>query len=115
MSHKTEFTFNNLSRQNIELAEQAIKSDKLMPIEKNDMLSISYRDYEKAELAYKNITKETTPVTSYSIFGGNALGMQSFGLYKARNNKIYIIDAYLGEIRRVFVPDKNIDCFKDLF
>jgi hypothetical protein len=114
MSYETKFTFDNLSRQNIELAEQAIKSDKLMPIEKNDMISISYRDYNSAELAYKNIIKETTPVTSYSIFGGNALGMQSFGLYKARDSKIYIIDAYLGEIQRVFIPDKNIDCFKDL-
>jgi hypothetical protein len=114
MSYETEFKFDNLAEKAIELAEEAIKSNKLMPIEKNDMLSISYRDYDYADLAYKNIIKESTPVTSYSIFGGNALGMQSYGLYKARDGKVYIIDAFLGELRRVFIPDKNIDCFKDL-
>jgi hypothetical protein len=114
MSYETEFKFDKLSDKSIESAEEAIKSDKLMPIEKNHMLSISYRDYDSAELAYKNIIKETTPVTSYSIFGGNALGMQSYGLYKALDGKIYIIDAYLGELRRVFIVDKNIDCFKNL-
>jgi hypothetical protein len=113
---KIQFTleFDELSDENILIAEEAIRSDKLYPIENNHMLSISCQDYYLAELGYKEMIKETTQNTSYFIFGGNACGMQAFGLYKSREGKIYIIDSWLGEIQRVFIPDKNIDCFKHI-
>jgi hypothetical protein len=114
MSNKTEFEFNNLSNYNIQIAEEAIKSDKLYPIENNHLLSISCQDYYLAELAYKEMIKDTTQNTSYFIFGGNAYGMQAFGFYKSIDGKIYIIDSWMGNIQRVFIPDKNIDCFKHI-
>jgi hypothetical protein len=108
------FEFNKLSQKNIELAEKAICSDKLQSIENNNLLSISFRDYYFAELGYKEIIKDTTPNTSYFLFGGNAYGMRSYGLYKSLQGKIYIIDSYMESIQRVFIPNKNIDCFKHL-
>jgi len=118
MSYETEtefsLEFNQLSDANILIAEQAIKSDKLCPIENNHMLSISFKDYYLAELAYKEMIKDTRQNTSYFIFGGNSYGMQAFGFYKSIDGKIYIIDSWMGNIQRVFIPDKNIDCLKHI-
>ena len=114
MSDNFTIQFNNLTQRNIELAEDAICSDILQTIDNNHILSISCRDYELAQLGYKEIIKDTTPNMSYFIFGGNAFGMQSYGLYKSREGKIYIIDSFMENIQRVFIPDKNIDCFKNI-
>lgn len=107
--------FNKLSQENINIVENAIISDKLQSIENNYNLSISFRDYDFAKIGYKEFIKQTTPKTSYFIFGGNAYGMQSYGLYKSKDGNIYIIDSFLGEIKRVFIPNKNIDCFTPFF
>lgn len=106
--------FNELSQENINIVENAIISDKLQPIENNYNLSISFSDYDFAQIGYKEFIKETTPNTSYFIFGGNAYGMQAYGLYKSKDGNIYIIDSFLGEIKRVFIPNKNIDCYKNI-
>ena len=106
--------FDILSEEHIRRAEDAINSDLLQPIENNYMLSISYQHYNLAELGYKKMIKHNTPNTSYFIFGGNAYGMQSYGLYKALDSKIYIIDSYMGQIQKIFIPHQNIDCFRNI-
>jgi hypothetical protein len=116
MSYETEsdIVFKNLSCEEIVNAEQAINSDKLQPIENNCMLDISCRYYKFARKCYEQMINETTPNTSYVIFAENANGMEAYGLYKSRDGKIYIIESYLGEIRKIFISDKNIYFFRNL-
>lgn len=40
--------------------------------------------------------------------------MSSFGFYKASNGQIYIIEAWMNEIVKVYIPSKNIACVKNL-
>ena len=108
------FLFNTLSNVNILRAENAIKSDKLQPIEHNYKMSLSYQYYDEVQTIYKEFVKDSTLPSSYFIFGGNAGGMQVFGLYKSIDGKIYIIDSYMNEIKNVFIPDKNMDWFTDI-
>jgi len=105
---------NYLSDNNIIKAEEAINSDKLQPIENNNMLSISYQYYEFAEKAYEEIIKDTTPCTSYIRFAENCYGFKVYGFYKSKNNKIYIIDSYIEDIQRVFIPDYTMKFIKNL-
>lgn len=112
MDNQINIEFNELSHYNVQRAENAINSDKLQPVENNYMLSISCQYYPEAEMYYKEILKETTPVTSYIRFASNGYGFQTYGFYKGRDKKIYIIDTYLEDIQKVFVPDKNIECLE---
>lgn len=114
MNPETTFEFDLLSKNNIDRAENAINSDKLQPIENNYKLSISYQYYDDAEIGYKEMIKESTPVTSYFRFAGNGYGYQSYGFYKAKNGNVYILDTSMEHINGVFIPDKNIDCFKNI-
>ncbi len=113
MNPETTFEFDILSQANIERAEEAINT-KLQPIENNYKLSISYQYYDIAEICYKEIIKETSPVTSYTRFASNGYGYQSYGFYKARDGKIYIIETFIENINGVYIPDKNIECLKDI-
>lgn len=113
MNPKNTFEFDMLSEANIERAEEAIMT-KLNTIDDNYKLSISYQYYDIAEICYKEIIKETTPITSYISFASNGCGYQNYGFYKARDGKIYIIETSMEHINGVFIPDKNIDCFKDI-
>ena len=53
-------------------------------------------------------------INDYYEFASNAFGMQSYGFYKANNGEIYIIEAFINEISKIYIPSKNIDCLKDL-
>jgi hypothetical protein len=103
-----------LSNENIVLAEEAILSDKLKPISKNYMLSISLEYYELAKLGYLEMIQEETPVTSYMKFAFNGGGMQCYGFYKAKNGTVYVIDSFMNNISGVYIPDKNMDCLRDI-
>ncbi len=85
-------TNNGLSEENIELAEKFIVNN---PCKKGyPCLSISDTAY--AVICYQDI-KDSLP-TSYILFGSNAYGCTSYGFYKTKNNKIYIIEAYINNI-----------------
>lgn len=103
-----------LSEKFIEMAENAILSDKL--IDENNELTpcISLQYYDDVEEGWNWINQENISITSYILFASNAYGYTSYGFYKAKSGKIYIIQAYLNDILRVFVPSKNIDCLKNI-
>ena len=103
----------NLSERNIERAEEAIKQ-KLNPIDKNYILSISNQYYDNAKICYKRMIKLTTPVTSYVRFAANGYGYQSYGFYKAKNGNVYIIDTFMEDINGVYIPNKNIDFLRNI-
>ncbi len=106
--------FSTLSEQSINLAEKAIQSDKLILEDSNIQPSISYQYYNTAEEAWKLITGENVPINSYILFASNSYGYISYGFYKSNNNNIYIIEAYLNNISKVYVASKKIDCLTNL-
>lgn len=115
MSVESTLQFRNLSQHNINRVEDAIKSSKLQPIEKNFNLSISYQYYDLASTSYKEMLKQETHVTNYCQFAANGMGYQSYGFYKSIDGNIYIVDTFLEEINNIYIPDKNIDCLKHFF
>ena len=88
-----------LSDANIELSEKYIfdnKCNKGYPV-------LSICDEANAVIGYSEI-KELPP-TSYVYFGSNAYGMTSYGFYKTRDNKIYIIEAFCNNITTYYSPE----------
>ena len=97
------------SQQLIDITEEAIISH----INNTDNLpAISYRDYEEAENGW-NIIKNSEK-NHYIQFASNGYGCQSYGFYKANNGKIYIIEAYMNEITKVYIPSKKWDCLQNI-
>lgn len=85
-------TNNGLSESNIELVECFIKNN-----EHNTICPyLSYNDIEGAQYFYDQIKQ--MPVTSYTLFASNANGYTSYGFYKSKENKIYIIEAFINNI-----------------
>lgn len=103
-----------LSPEFIEAAEKAILSDMLVPEGSIVVPSISCQYYNYAIEMWNDITKEEMPLNTYFQFASNAMGMQSYGYYKANNGRIYIIEAFINEIRKVYIPSNSIECLTDL-
>lgn len=103
-----------LSDYNIMLAEAAILSDKLIPENSPIPPSISHQYYDDVKEGWEWINRDDVPVTSYKLVASNANGLATYGFYKAKSGKIYIINAYLNNIIYVFVPSKNMDCLKNI-
>jgi hypothetical protein len=40
----------------------------------------------------------------YIQYASNGFGFQSYGFYNANNGKIYIIEAYMNKISKIYVP-----------
>jgi hypothetical protein len=95
------------SQQLIDITEKAILSGTT-----DSVPAISYRDYEEAETGW-NIIKNSEK-NHYIQFASNAFGYQSYGFYKANNGKIYIIEAYMNEISKVYIPSKKWDCLQNV-
>jgi hypothetical protein len=96
----------------IDITEQAILSNKLMPKDTDNLPAISYRDYGDAEFGW-NIIKNSEK-NYYLQFASNGAGMCSYGFYKANNGKIYIIEAWVNEITKVYIPSKKWDCLQNV-
>jgi len=99
------------SQQMIDITEEAI-SEKLMPKDTDNVPAISYRDYEDAESGWNIITNAEK--NYYIQFASNAFGMCSYGFYKANNGEIYIIEAWVNEITKVFIPSKKWNCLQNV-
>ena len=102
------------SEELIIITELAIQSDKLIPIDDEDnyLPSISYRHYDDAKYCWNIINKSDK--NYYLQFADNAMGMASYGFYKANNGQIYIIEAWANKITNVYIPSKKWDCLKNI-
>ena len=100
------------SQELIDITEAAILSDRRMEKDTANVPAISYRDYEAAEYGWKIITNSES--NHYIQFGSNAGGMQSYGFYKATDGKIYIIQAWVNAITKVYIPSKKWDCLHNV-
>lgn len=93
-------------------AEKAILSD----INTSDSFpincSISMEHHEC--LREKWILIQDDEINSYHQFASNGYGMQSFGFYKANNGKIYIIDAFMNDIRKIYLVTEDCHFVRDL-
>ena len=99
------------SQQMIDITEQAI-SEKLMPKDTENVPAISYRDYEDAESGWNMITNAEK--NYYIQFASNGFGYQSYGFYKANDGEIYIIEAWMNEITKGYIPSKKWDCLQNV-
>ncbi len=100
-----------LNQSNINLVESIIATQdeaKFISNQNPRCPSISYRYYDNAVYLY-NLVKNSD-VNSYEIFASNGMGHQSFGMYKANNEKMYIIEAYVESLSYVYeIGDKLAD------
>jgi hypothetical protein len=99
-----------LSQNLIDIVEEAILSNKIMEMDTDNVPAISYRDYEDAETGW-NIIKNSEN-NFYKQFASNGFGMSSYGFYKANNGNIYIIEAWVNELTKIYIPSKKWDCLQ---
>lgn len=87
-----------LSEKNIELAEKFILENSAKTIG----AALSICDIEYGKMCIKDI--KNMPPTSYVLFGSNAFGYSSYGFYKAKNEQIYVIEAFCNDIVAHYDP-----------
>jgi hypothetical protein len=101
-----------LNQTNINIVESIIMDapeTKFITNSDNKCPSISYRYYPDARFIYNEI--KTAPINSYELFASNGMGYQSYGFYKASNEKMYIIEASMESVSYIYeIGDK----FKDM-
>jgi hypothetical protein len=66
---------------------------------------ISCNDMENGKLLYERIINE--PISFYESFGSNAYGYSSYGLYKSKNDKIYLIVAWMQDINFCYLVENS--------
>jgi hypothetical protein len=88
-----------LSDSNIELVENFISCNSV----KSYTPGLSVSDVSNGQTCYQQIL--SSPPTSYMQFGSNSFGMTSYGLYKTRSNKIYVIEAFCNNITCYYTPE----------
>lgn len=92
-----------LSNENTERVEKAIKE--LLVIDGEEP-SISMQYFDDVVTYWNKIQK--TPQTHYFQFASNAMGMTSYGFYKAKDNCVYIVEAFMNNITRVYTPTNKM-------
>lgn len=92
-----------LSSTLIESVEKFIKNNICI----QDYPAISLHNSDQILEYWINISKEDTPLETYIQFSENAFGMVSYGFYKARNNKIYILNAYCNKLQCYYNVDNK--------
>jgi hypothetical protein len=83
---------NKLSDANIERAENFINNNQ----PREGCPSISICDAENAKELFNDFKNE--PITSYSLFGSNAYGMSSYGFYKTKDERVFILEAFINNL-----------------
>jgi hypothetical protein len=83
-----------LSEENIEMIEDFISYNPPSLYLPNPSIS----DQENAINDWKQINEPDVPVTSYLQFGSDGYGMTSYGFYKSRSEKIYLVVAFMNNI-----------------
>ena len=101
-----------LSEEYIKIAEEYIVSNNTSTEYNFISHQISLNDYEC--LREKWILIQDDKINSYHQFASNGYGMQSFGFYKANNGKIYIIDAFMNDIRKIYLVTEDCHFVRDL-
>lgn len=99
-----------LSLENIDYLEEFISTKEPEPINKVPAISECYRDNIKKFWEIINLP-ETKP-TSYFIVATNAMGMYSYGLYKTRENKIFLINTYIQNVISYYSIDNSWNMLK---
>jgi len=92
-----------LSNSNIEMIESFIQTNKAL----DTMPNISETDREQTIVDWMEINKPETQCHTYLQFASNAYGMTSYGFYKTKNDKIFIIEAYCGEVKKYYNVDSS--------
>ena len=94
-----------LSKSNVELLENFIASNQACSSDFLPAISEYYR--EDAIKDWETINDPETPVTSYLQFAYAALGMTSYGFYKTRDGRIFLINAFCSQISAYYTVTSN--------
>jgi hypothetical protein len=94
-----------LSQSNIELLENFIASNE--PNSSDFLPAISEHYREDAIKDWETINDPETPVTSYLQFASASLGMTSYGFYKTRDGRIFLINAFCSQITAYYYVTTN--------
>ena len=89
-----------LSKTFIDHLEREILSGAILGKENEFMPSFSIRDSNSILPNYEIIKK--SPINSYLQIASNCMGMTTYGFYKANDEKIYIIVAFINEITKIY-------------
>jgi hypothetical protein len=85
-----------LSETNIELLENFIATNEPYSSDLLPAISECYRN--DAINDWKTINDPDTPVTTYLQFASAALGMTSYGFYKTKDGRIFLVTAWCSEL-----------------
>jgi len=101
-----------ISQKNINIIEDFITNDniKKSDIFKTPCISLEY--YDDMRETWTLIQNDDK--NSYYYFASNGGGMNSYGFYKANNGKIYIVDAFINDIRSIYMITDNFHFLKDM-
>lgn len=86
---------NLLSQENIELIENFIATNEQHSSDFLPAISEKYREYAIESWNYINDI-QTSP-TSYIQFAEGAYGMSSYGFYKSKNERVFLINAFCNQ------------------
>ncbi len=89
-----------LSQSNIELLENFIATNQPYSSDLLPAISECYRN--DAINDWKTINEPETPVTTYLQFASAALGMTSYGFYKTKDQRIFLVSAWCNELNSYY-------------
>jgi hypothetical protein len=81
------------------------------PTEKENIgkFEISIRDYNDGKKMYNEMKNDPSPNPKYEIFGSNGCGHQCFGLYKSKDQNMYIIEVRIQTpTNYIKIEDENL-------
>jgi len=96
----------SLTEENINTIEKFIEENSSSLEDPNYEPSISMQYFDNVIECWKYI--QEAPETYYFQFASNAMGMSSFGFYKAKSGTIYIVEAFMNNIQHVCVPSNRM-------
>jgi hypothetical protein len=94
-----------LSQSNIELLENFIATNEPYSSDLLPAISEYYRD--DAIKDWKTINDPNTPITSYLQFASAALGMTSYGFYKTKDGRIFLVSAWCNDLNSYYHVNSN--------
>jgi len=94
-----------LSQSNIELLENFITTNEPYSSDLLPAISECYRD--DAIKDWKTINEPNTPVSSYLQFASAGAGMTSYGFYKTKDGRIFLVSAWCNNLNSYYNVNSN--------
>jgi hypothetical protein len=100
----------SLSEKYIDDVELFIKNNN--PSQMLPAISECYRNQAIEDWNY--INDSSTPNTTYLQFASSAMGMNSYGFYKSKSGKIYLLSAFVNSLSYYCIIDSQWEFLRSL-